>query len=114
MEEKNINIPADVSIKIFNAVKEINFTKIVKVMEVLDWQYAYPKPHYPDEDELSDKAFHYLIRAYNGFWENENKREKFFVYEISTGGFEYSYWYDFKNEEHYFSVKFVIEEYKEY
>ena len=40
MEEKNINIPADVSIKIFNAVKEFNFGKIVEVMEFLDWQYA--------------------------------------------------------------------------
>ena len=79
MEEKNINIPADVSIKIFNAVKEFKFGKITEVMEFLDWQYALPKPHYPDEAELSSTAFQYLIRAYNGFWESENKHEKFFI-----------------------------------
>ena len=57
MEKNNVNIPAEVSIKIFNVVKDFDFAKVVKVMELLDWQYALPKPHYPDEDELSNMAF---------------------------------------------------------
>ena len=114
MEKNNINISAEVSIKIFNIVKDFDFAKVVKVMELLDWQYALPKPHYPDEDELSNKAFKYLIDVYNGFWNHEFKNDKHFIYTVSTGGFEYSYWYDFEDKEHCFEMKFVVEEYKEY
>jgi hypothetical protein len=110
----NKNIPSDVSIKIFEVVGAFNFENVIKVMDCLDWQYGVPSPHYPDEQELSNKAFKYLIDVYNGFWGHEDKHEKYFVYEVSTGGFEYSYWYDFENEQHNFGIKFIVEEYREF
>ena len=113
MDKNNVNVPSDVAIKIFNVVKEFDFAKVVRVMEFLDWQYGAPTLHYPDEDELSNKAFKYLIDAYNRFWKHEDKHEKYFIYSISTGGFDYSYWYDFEEEKHYFEMKFVVEDYRE-
>lgn len=113
MNNKNV-LPSDVSIKIFEVVRDFNFENVVKVMEYLDWQYGLLNPHCPDEDELSNKAFEYLIDVYNGFWGHEDKHEKYFVYEISTGGFSYSYYYDFENKQHCFGIKFIVEEYSEF
>lgn len=110
----NKNIPSDVSIKIFEVVRDFNFENVVKIMDYLDWQYELPIPHYPDEDELSNKAFKYLIDVYNGFWGHDDKHEKYFIYKISTGGFSYSYWYDFENEQHNFGIQFIVEEYIEF
>ena len=111
------SIPSEVSIQIFEIIKNFNFNKVIKVMDFLDWKYVLPNPHCPDEDELSKTAFKHLIDVYNGFWEHWEhicNREKFFEYKLSTGGFEYSYWYDFDDEQHCFSIKFIIEEYNNF
>ena len=114
MDKNNVNVPSDVAIKIFNVVKEFDFAKVVRVMEFLEWQYAVPTPHYPDEDELSNNAFKRLIEAYNGFWKSEYKNDAHFIYTSSCGGFEASYWYDNDDKEDNFELKFIVEEYGAY
>ena len=112
MSEKNI--PVSVALKIHNILNDFGFSKVIKVMECLDWQYAVPKTHYPDEAELKETAFKYMVDVYNGFWNHKCKEEKFFTYSLSTGGFEYTYWYDFEDKQDCFEVRFVVEEYREF
>lgn len=62
-----------------------DFGKVAKVMQFLNWQWAYSDTGVPEEPELRETARRYLHQAYDYSTAQGRK------YTMSTGGFTHSY-----------------------
>ena len=121
MTNKKIEVPEKGHItysaeeKLFETATILDYDKIHKVMDFLNWTWYDTDNYTPEVYEIRNKAHEMLREAYDRFWEEYSKDGKLEEFYISSGGLKASYrYYDDDdvndNDRDCFNLLFAIDE----